>query len=290
MIASRVLPVTLALAAAVGLRAQSSDYPLAINLPTAERMQYWDIGAAFTHRFVTPVKDHGKDLYGVDGYAYPGFGLAFGFKPIKGLNVLIYRTPDNKTFTFGFQQQLADAEYVRSAVRVERFDEVVPHQTTPAGEVGLTGATVQVPTEFFLGDLIITLVPTYVTATATRSLDLTTNPATVLPSDKQKKGLFNMGIGLRYGFTEKFSAMGEYYPKPSRLPNNHIVGQINGEDYGYQAGFAFGVSYKTFKHRFTVIGTNTTGTTASQVLSGDHGGGPRPSGQWSLGFNIVRVF
>lgn len=290
MTVSRLIPTALALTLGGGLSAQSSDYPLAINLPTAERMQYWDIGVAFTHRFVTPVKDHGKDLYGMDGYAYPGFGFVFGIKPIKGFNVLIYRTPDNKTLTFGFQQQLADAEYIRSAVRVERFDEAVTQTSTLSGEIGISGATVQVPTEFFLGDLIVTLVPSYVTSTTTRKLDLSTNPATFLPAGKEKKGLFNLGIGLRYGFTEKFSAMAEYYPRPSRLPKEHIVGTINGEDYGYQNGFAAGISYKTFKHRFTLIGTNTIGTTANQVLSGDHGGGPRPSGQWSLGFNIVRVF
>jgi len=282
--------IPLALALAAGVPGRASDYPLAINLPTAERMQFWDIGVAFTHRFAAPAKDHGKDMYGVDGYAYPAFGLIFGIKPIKGLNVLFYRTADNKTVTLGLQQQLADAEYMRAALRVERFDEVVPRQSTVYGEVGLTGATIQAPMEFFLGDLILSVVPTYITATSTRRLDLSTNPATLLPVDRQKKGVFNVGLGLRYGFTEAFSAMTEYYPKPSRLPKDHIVGSINGADYGYQAGFAVGLSYKTFKHRFTISGSNTTGTTANQVLSGDHAGGPRPSGQWSFGFNVLRVF
>ena len=36
--------------------------------------------------------------------------------------------------------------------------------------------------------------------------------------------------------------------------------------------------------------SNTVGTTANQVLSGDFGGGARPSGQWSLGFNVTRTF
>lgn len=93
----RLRPLLVALAGAGGaLIAQSSEYPLAINLPTSDRMQYWDIGLAFTHRFVTPVKDHGKDAYGVDGFAYAGFGVDFGFKPIKGLNVLLYRTAETR--------------------------------------------------------------------------------------------------------------------------------------------------------------------------------------------------
>jgi hypothetical protein len=51
-----------------------------------------------------------------------------------------------------------------------------------------------------------------------------------------------------------------------------------------------GLTYKTFKHRFTLLGANTSGTTANQVLSGDYRGGPRSTGQWALGFNITRTF
>lgn len=290
MCLSRILPAALALLVGGCLEAQSSDVPLAINLPTAERMQFWDIGVSFTHRFVAPVKDHGKDVYGVDGYAYPAFGVVFGIKPVKGLNVLLSRTPDNKTFTLGIQQQVLDLDAVRMAVRLERFDEVVQHQTTVYGEVGLVGGVLQVPTEFFLGEAIFTVVPTYITATATRSLDLGTNPATILPPGQRRGGIFNLGLGVRYGFTDKVSLMAEYYPKPARLPKEHIVGTINGSDYGYHAGYAGALSYKTFKHRFTLLGTNTLGTTANQVLSGDHGGGPRPLRQWSLGFNVLRTF
>jgi hypothetical protein len=247
------------------LRAQSSDYPLAINLPTSDQMQFWDIGVGFTHRFVTPVKDHGKDVYGVDGFAYAGFGVDFGFKPIKGLNVLLYRTADNKTFTFALQQQLLDKEVVRMSLRAERFDEVIPAAQSPLGDVGILGGAVQLPTEFFLGDsFVASLVPTYLSRTTT-----------------QREAVFNVGVGLRISFTEKFAFVGEYYPTPSKVKtfNSDLKS-------GYSAGF----TYKTFKHRFSLFSTNSTGTTANQVLSGDYGGGPRPSAQWSLGFNVTRVF
>ena len=96
----------LALAAATTLGAESSEYPLGINLPTGERMQYWDIGLVFTHRFIAPVQNNGKNLYGIDGFTYAGFGFDFGIKPVKGLNFLVYRTADNKTFVYGLQQLL----------------------------------------------------------------------------------------------------------------------------------------------------------------------------------------
>lgn len=285
----KLLSLACALGAACTLHAESSDYPLAINLPTAERMQFWDIGLAFTHRFVTPVKDHGKDVYGLDGYAYAGLGFAFGIKPVPGLNAFIYRTADNKTFTFGLQQQVLDLDRIRMAVRAERFDEVVPATTTPIGRVGVAGGVFQLPTEIFLtDDIIVSVVPTYITKTTTTDTILAVPPGAAPNTSPNTGGVFNVGLGLRIGFTEKFSFMGEYYPRPSKFSNAAPGVVTDGST--YRPGFAAGVSYRTFKHRFTLIGTNVPGTTANQVLSGDYGGGPRSSSQWSIGFNVVRVF
>ncbi len=278
-----------ALLAGGALHGESSDYPLVVNLPSAERMQFWDIGAVFTHRFVQPVKGHGKDVYGLDGYTYSGLGFSFGIKPIKGLNVILYRTPDNKTFTFGLQQQLWNGDRVRMAIRAERFDEVVKEATTLLGKVGVSGMTAQIPTEIFItDDLILSLVPTYITRTTTSDTVLGVPPGVVPKTKPNTGGVFNVGAGLRYGITEKFSVVGEYYPRPSKFAGAAPGGFTDGST--YRAGFSAGISYKTFKHRFTLVGTNVTGTTANQVLSGDYGGGPRATAQWSIGFNVTRTF
>ncbi|HEX9081828.1 MAG TPA: DUF5777 family beta-barrel protein [Holophagaceae bacterium] len=281
----------LACAALAGgaLRGESSDYPLVLNLPTAERMQYWDIGLAFTHRFVTPVKDHGKDVYGLDGYAYPGLGFAFGIKPVKGLNVLIYRTADNKTFTLGLQQQVLDLDLIRLAVRAERFDEVVPQATTPFGRVGVVGGVVQIPTEIFLTDnIILSVVPTYITRTTTTDTLLPVPPGATPNTTPNTSGVFNVGLGLRGYLSGKVSVAAEFYPRPSKFSKAAPGGITDGTT--YQNGFAAGVTFHTLKHKFTLMGTNVVGTTANQVLSGDYGGGPRPARQWSFAFNVVRVF
>jgi len=271
------------------LRAESSDYPLVINLPSAERMQYWDMGVVFTHRFIQPIKDHGKDVYGLDGYAYAGVGLTFGIKPVKGLNAFIYRTADNKTFSLGLQQQVLNGDRVRLAVRGERFDEVVKEAVTPLGKVGISGMAFQVPTEIFLtDDIILSLVPSYITKTTTTDTLLPVPPGRTPNTTPNKGGIFNVGVGFRVGFTDKFSFATEYYPRPSKFAKAAPGGITDGTT--YQNGFAAGFSYKTFKHRFTVFGTNASGTTTNQVMSGDYGGGPRPSAQWSLGFNVARVF
>jgi opacity protein-like surface antigen len=278
-----------ALLAGGAARAESSEYPVAINLSTPDRMQYWDIGAVFTHRFVQPVKGAGKDLYGLDGMSYSGFGFSFGIKPIKGLNLFIYRTPDNKTLTFGFQEQILNGDHVRMAFRAERFDEVVPENTTVYGKYGISGVTVQLPTEFYLtDDFVLSLVPTYISRTTTTDTILAVPPGQEPNTTPNTGGVFNVGLGLRYGFTEAFSVMAEYYPRPSKFAQASPGGVTDGST--YHSGFAAGASYRTFKHRFTLFGTNVLGTTPNQVLSGDYGGGPRSASQWSLGFNITRIF
>jgi len=278
-----------ALLAGGALRAESSEYPLVVNLPSAERMQYWDIGVVFTHRFIQPVKDHGKDVYGLDGFTYAGLGFTFGIKPIPGLNAFIYRTSDNKTFTFGLQEQVLNGERVRMAVRAERFDEVVKETVTPLGKVGISGISVQLPTEIFItDDIIFSVVPTYITKTTTTDTILAVPPGHTPNTKPNAGGVFNVGLGLRIGFTEKFSFVSEYYPRPSKFAKAAPGGITDGTT--YQNGFAAGISYKTFKHRFTLVGTNASGTTPNQVMSGDYGGGPRLSGNWSIGFNVTRIF
>jgi len=278
-----------ALLAGGALHAESSEYPLVINLPSAERMQYWDIGVVFTHRFIQPVKDHGKDVYGLDGFTYAGLGFTFGIKPIPGLNAFIYRTADNKTFSFGLQEQVLNGDRVRMAVRAERYDEVVKETVTPLGKVGISGVVVQIPTEIFItDDIIFSVVPTYLSRNTTGDTILVPAPGESVSTTPNKPGVLNVGLGLRIGFTEKFSFVSEYYPRPSKLAKAAPGGITDGTT--YQNGFAAGFSYKTFKHRFTVVGTNASGTTANQVMSGDYGGGPRPSASWSIGFNVARVF
>jgi len=154
------------------------------------------------------------------------------------------------------------------AIRAERYDETVKRTTSALGTVGITGAAVQVPAEFFIGDrFIFSRVPTYLSRTTT-----------------QPNGVFNVGVGVNAGITENFSFKSEFYPRPSKL------------DKSYKPGWAAGFAYKTFKHRFTLLATNTVGTTAHQVLGGDYRGGPgtygveQGGGKWSLGFNIVRIF
>ena len=247
---------------AATLRGQDSDVPLALNLPTADRLQDWQPAIRFTHRFTEAARGHSKDFYGLDGGNFPGLGLDLGIGAVPGLNVQVYRTSDGKTVVLAAQQQLLDGPHVRVAVRGERFDETVQRTTYAYGTVGLSGAAFQLPAEFVAGSLTFSLVPTWLSRTTTRD-----------------RALFTAGAGLRWRLLEHQSLLAEYYPRPSRLDATT-----------FEQGFALGYRFQTKGHRFTLLATNVQGTTAHQVLGGDYAGGPRPPGLWALGFNLVRIF
>lgn len=244
------------------LQAQESELPLGLNLPTAETLQGWQPAIRFTHRFTEAARNHSKDLYGLDGGNFPGFGLDLGVAALPGLNAQIYRTADNKTLVLALQQQLVNGPHLRLALRAERFDETVQRVTASYGTVGLSGAAIQLPVECLAGPLAFSLVPTWLTRTTSRD-----------------QALFTAGAGIRWRVAEDQFLLAEVYPRPSRL---------NADT--YEQGFAFGYRYQSKGHRFTLLATNTPGTTAHQVLGGDYAGGPRPAGQWALGFNLVRMF
>jgi hypothetical protein len=244
------------------LAAQDSEVPLALNLPTAQMLRDWQPAIRFTHRFTESARDHSKDLYGLDGGNYAGFGLDLGIKAVPGLNAQIYRTADNKTLVLALQEQILNQDHVRLSARVERFDETVKRITLPSGTLGISGVAVQVPVQALWGAFTVSLVPTWLSRTST-----------------QDRRLATIGLGAGWSFLEGQSLLGEIYPRPSRL-----------DSATYEQGYALGYRFATKGHRFTLLATNTPGTTTHQVLGGDYTGGPRSASRWSLGFNLVRMF
>jgi len=244
------------------LAAQDSEVPLALNLPTTTALEDWRPAIRFTHRFTEPAKGNSKDLFGLDGGNYAGFGLDLGIGAVPGLNAQVYRTADAKTLVLALQQRLLAGPRLRLSIRAERFDEAVPRVSLPGGTVGITGAALQLPLEVQAGTLAFRAVPTWLSRTAT-----------------EDRGLLTAGLGLTWAFLEGQSLLGELYPRPSRLDSAR-----------YEPGYGLGYRYATKGHRFTLLATTASGTTAHQVLGGDHLGGPRPAGKWSLGFNLVRIF
>lgn len=255
----RTLALTLAL---LPLAAQEPDLPLALNLPTTDQLGPWQPAIRFTHRFVEPAKGNPRDLYGWDGGNYAGVGLDLGIGGVPGLMAQVYRTSDGKALVLGLQQRLLSTPRFGAALRVERFDEGVRRIATSLGTLGISGTAVQMPLELRGGGLTVSLVPTWLSRSSTR-----------------EGGFLTAGAGLRWGFGEHHAALAEYYPRPSRLEAGR-----------FEQGWSIGYRYATRNHRFTVLATTANGSAAHQVLGGDYAGGPRPGGQWSFGFNLVRMF
>ncbi|WP_243304416.1 DUF5777 family beta-barrel protein [Geothrix oryzisoli] len=254
--------LSLLLALSAPLAGQDSELPLGLNLPTADHLQGWQPAIRFTHRFAEPARGNSKDFYGLDGGNFAGLGFDLGIAAVPGLNAQIYRTSDGKTVILALQERLLDRPHFRMALRGERFDETLQRTTYTFGTVGITGATLQLPTELVMGTVTLSVVPTWLSRTTTRD-----------------QALFTAGAGLRWRLLERQSLLAEYYPRPGRL-----------DAATYEQGFALGYRFQTKGHRFTLLATNVQGTTAHQVLGGDYGGGPRPGGRWALGFNLVRIF
>ncbi len=247
----RLVPLLLG---ALPLAGQGSELPLALNLPTPDHLEGWDVGVRFTHRFQEQARSNGKDLYGLDGGAFSAFGLDFGIGAVPGLNAEVYRTADRKTFTVALQERLLATEAWSAALRAERFDETI--------EGGRVGSTVQLPVDWRVGGgVVLSAVPSWLSSSFT------------------ERRVGTVGLGARWLFLEHHGILGELYPRPSKV------------DGAFERGFALGYQYRTLHHRFTLLATNEFGTTAYHVLGGDYEGlGPSRSGNWNRGFNLVRVF
>jgi len=191
-----------------------------------------------------------------------------------GTNFQVYRTPDNKTVTLALHQVLVSQRDYRVAIRIERYDETIKDQPfTPNSREGIVGTSVQLPLSWSGSGLTLLLVPTYLSSTST-----------------QRNGVTTAGLGIRWDMADRHSLIGEYYPTPSKVKDLKVfVDSTTTRD--VEAGWAVGYVFRTKGHRFTLLGTNVRGTTANQVLAGDYAGtGPRRGGEWTLGFNLVRIF
>ncbi|MBL0212136.1 MAG: hypothetical protein IPQ13_14675 [Holophagaceae bacterium] len=254
--------------------AQQSEVPLWLNLASTQGLMGASFSYRFTHRFQEPARNNSKDAFGLDGYSFSGLGLDFAVPSTPGTNFQIYRTPDNKTFTIALHQVLVSRPDYRAAIRIERFDETIKDQDfTPNSREGIVGTSVQLPLSWSGGGFTLLVVPTYLSSTST-----------------QRKGVTTAGAGIRWDMAERHSLIGEYYPRPSKVKDLKVfVDSTTTRE--AENGWALGYVFRTKGHRFTLLATNVRGTTPNQVLSGDYAGtGPNRSGEWSLGFNLVRIF
>lgn len=248
------------------------DIPLSLNLPTTQYVKSnWAI--LFTHRFADPVIGNSKNLFGLDGYASSGFGFWGSPTNIPELNFGIYRTSDQKTIVLTAQGVLYSEMALRSSLRFEYFKEGARENSSTINiHEGISGWIYQLPIEYLSGSWTLGFVPTYITQTSTG------------------QSIFNIPLSLKYKLPNNQGFIIEFYPIPNSLRDYRVPTSTSIER-SLRSGFAFGYEFRSYGHRFTLFGTNTPGTTAHQVISGNFlGVGARVSNDWGLAFNIVRLF
>ncbi|MBI4912185.1 MAG: hypothetical protein HY823_05570 [Acidobacteria bacterium] len=253
--------------------APAQELPLALNLPLPVQLEAGQLGLRFTHRFEEQVRSNGKEAGGLDGYAYAALGVDLGVPGVRGLNAQVYRSADQKTLVLALQQALVSRGSFQASLRVERWDESVRSGGPGLVATGKLGGAVQLPAAFSVGGGVQVLaVPTYLTRTHT-----------------QRDGVFNVGAAFRWEASESHLFTAEYYPVPSKVQDRRVVPWPQGGR-RFEAAWALGYTLRTKGHRFSLMATTTPGTTAAQVLSGDYAGlGARRSGDWGLGFNVIRI-
>jgi hypothetical protein len=260
------MPLAPFLLGGLALPAQFAQVPWALDLPMAQGLTPGNFGLRFTHRFAEPARANGKEALGFDGYAYTGLGLGWGVRGVPGLSLEVSRTSDEKTVEFAVRQQVLSGDTFRAALRAERFDATI--------KGGAVGSALQAPVEWEprVG-LVLSAVPTLLSRTF-----------------YHRDPLFNVGLGARWRVADSQDLTAEYIPVPRALASIRVPDTFGGTR-SLQPGWAFGYSYSTFGHRFSVMATNVPGTSMNQVLGGDGGGlGPNHAGNWGLGFNVIRIF
>ena len=212
----------------------------------------------FTHRFSQTITDADlNNLFGLDSFAYTGFGLAYGISDAWSL--ALYRTANEKNFEASLRWKWLAAEE-------ENVDLVFRSSlnfNTDAGTNDPLRLGLEIIAGVDIGPLSLMIAPAYIT-----------NPARISGEDP-----FTFGVILSASarILETISLVAEIVPVLSGYRLRDARGT-------HHPTWGAGVQIEVGGHVFTLLVTNQVGTTLDQFLPGATTASPR------LGFNLVRRF
>lgn len=226
-----------------------------INLPTPYTVPARTLEVTFTHRFQQPANDGGAhDLWGLDGGADTGIGLAYGLT--EHLDVSLYRV--------SFQE---DFELAGKFLVLEQAPRVPLTLAVRAGADLLRREGVEDSTRPFVQLLLARrLAP---------GVNLLLSPSWVADTPLLKDA-FNVPLGITFGLPRRYLLEIELIPKNRDLDAS-------------EAAWHLALSKALGGHVFEIVLGNSRATTVDQALGGDSAAGFE-SGDLRLGFNIVRDF
>ena len=249
---------------------------LVVNLPSDQTMARGLLQFLVTHRFRGTVRgSDAHSLYSLDSGA--DFGFGFAYAPIERGEVSLYRSGIQDDWELaGKYAFVPPGRAFGAALRVGGDDRRDPVIITPAGGQLPAG---DAQTSFF-AQAILSL------HAWNNRIEVSAVPAYSSETTSERHA-FNVPFHAAIALGRSWNLQGEYQFQRKSVPDSIDIWTI-------------GIEKTLYRHRFTLVISNTTVTTVDQYLSGDFAVGPKRQGRqfdngfrnndWHIGFNLVRQF
>jgi hypothetical protein len=249
---------------------------LVVNLPSDQALARGLLQFLVTHRFRSPVRgSNAHELYSLDSGA--DFGFGFAYAPIERGEVSLYRSGIQDDWELAAKYALVPpGRTFGAALRVGGNDRRDPVTITPSGGQLPAG---EAQTSFF-AQAILAL------HAWNNRVELSAVPAYSSETTAERHA-FNVAVHGAVALGRSLNLQGEYQPQRRGVPDSIGIWTI-------------GVEKTLYRHRFTLVISNTTVTTVDQYLSGDFAAAKKRQARqfengfrnddWHIGFNLVRQF
>ncbi|HWC66388.1 MAG TPA: DUF5777 family beta-barrel protein [Thermoanaerobaculia bacterium] len=249
---------------------------LVVNLPSDQTLSRGLLQFLVTHRFRGPVRgSNAHSLYSLDSGA--DFGFGFTYAPVERGEFSLYRSGIQDDWELAAKYAfIPPGRTFGAAVRVGGDDRRDPLVVTDQGGL-LPDAKAR--TSFFAQGVLtihlwsnrieVSAVPTYASRTTA------------------ERRAFNVPLHAAIALGRSWNLQGEYQFQRKSVPDSIDV-------------FTIGIEKTLYRHRFSLVISNTTVTTVDQYLSGDFAAASKRQGRafdngfrnndWHIGFNLIRQF
>lgn len=247
---------------------------LVVNLPSDQALSRGLLQFLVTHRFRGPVRgSNAHELYSLDSGS--DFGFGFAYAPIERGELSIYRSGLQDDWELAAKYAFIPAgRTFGAALRVGGNDRRDPFLVTESGGILPAG---DAKTSFFAQG-ILTLHAWH------NRVEVSAVPAYSSETTAEKHA-FNVAVHAAVALTRSWNLQGEYQPQRKSVPDSIGIWTI-------------GVEKTLYRHRFSLVVSNTNVTTVDQYLSGDFAAGPKRRARqfdngfrnddWHIGFNLIR--
>lgn len=249
---------------------------LVVNLPSDQTLSRGLLQFLVTHRFRAPVRgSDSHELYSLDSGS--DFGFGFAYAPIERGELSLYRSGIQDDWELAAKYAFVPpGRTFGAALRVGGNDRRDPVTVTPAGgQIPSGGAQ----TSFFAQAIVslhawhnrveVSAVPSYSSRTTSED------------------HAFNVPFHAAVALGRTWNLQGEYQFQRKGVPDSIDIWTI-------------GLEKTLYRHRFTLVISNTTVTTVDQYLSGDFAVARKRQARnfdngfrnndWHIGFNLIRQF